>query len=193
MRPEDCTFFESRDALRAWLLENHDKVDVLQIGLCKNGSGKTGVTYLEALEEALCFGWIDGVRHAIDEVSFTQRFTPRRAGSNWSAVNIRRVKGLIERGMMHASGLLAFEARESGSPESTQREQVLPQAYLAHLQSSAAAWQYFNSQPPWYQRTCATWVMDAKREETRVRRLDTLIADSEAGRWIKPLERANRR
>jgi uncharacterized protein YdeI (YjbR/CyaY-like superfamily) len=95
--------------------------------------------------------------------------------------------------MMHASGLLAFEARESGSPESTQREQVLPQAYLAHLQSSAAAWQYFNSQPPWYQRTCATWVMDAKREETRVRRLDTLIADSEAGRWIKPLERANRR
>jgi uncharacterized protein YdeI (YjbR/CyaY-like superfamily) len=195
MDAEQSTFFESRQGLRAWLLANHDKVAVLQLGMYKKGSGRPTVTYEEALEEALCFGWIDGVRHPIDDERFTQRFTPRRPGSKWSAVNIRRVEGLIARGLMHDAGLRAFEARDASVQPyaSEDRPQALPEPYFARLQGSQAAWQFFSAQPPWYQRTCAFWVMDAKREETRERRLATLIADSEAGRRIGPLTRPNER
>jgi uncharacterized protein YdeI (YjbR/CyaY-like superfamily) len=195
MRAEDCSFFESRAAFRAWLAENHDKSEGLHLGIYKQGTGRPTVKYAEAIEEALCFGWIDGVRHAIDELCFAQRFTPRRPGSNWSAINIKRVEVLIERGVMHEAGLKAFQASERAAPGSADRPQTLPDVHLTRLQSSPDAWAYFNSQPPWYQRTCATWVMDAKREDTRQRRLDTLIEDSAAGRWIKPLQQAasNRR
>ena len=189
MRAEDCTFFESRAAFRGWLEANHDRVNVLEIGFYKQGSGRASVTYLEALEEALCFGWIDGVRHKRDQVSYTQRFTPRRAGSSWSAVNVRRVESLMAQGLMHESGLRAFNERDSAAPRPEDRIDSLPPEYLARLQASAEAWRYFSSQAPWYQRTCALWVMDAKREETRLRRLETLIADSEGGRRIGPLAR----
>ena len=195
MRAEDCSFFESRAELRAWLVENHDKAGFLQVGLCKKGSGRASVSYSEALEEALCFGWIDGVRHTIDAASFMQRFTPRRPGSNWSAVNIRRVGALVAQGLMHESGLRAFKERHPGGPAYSyeDRPQALPEPYLTRLQASEEAWRFFSRQPPWYRRTCASWVMDAKREETRGRRLDTLITDSEAGRRIKPLTRPGER
>jgi uncharacterized protein YdeI (YjbR/CyaY-like superfamily) len=187
MKAGDCTFFETRAAFRAWLEAHHDRFDVLEIGFYKKGSGLPSVTYLEALEEALCFGWIDGVRHAIDEKCFAQRFTPRRTGSNWSTVNIKRVERLMAQGLMQESGLRAFEARDLAAPRSEDRADVLTPEYLVRLQASAAAWAFFSTQAPWYRRTCALWVMDAKREETRERRLQTLIADSQAGRRIKPL------
>jgi uncharacterized protein YdeI (YjbR/CyaY-like superfamily) len=129
------------------------------------------------------------VRNAVDEVIFKQRFTPRRRGSNWSAVNVKRVEGLMAQGLMHESGLRAFEQRDRNRvPYSTEsRSQGLPPAYLGRLQASETAWRFFFGQAPWYQRSAAFWVMDAKREETRERRLQTLIEDSVAGRRIKPL------
>jgi uncharacterized protein YdeI (YjbR/CyaY-like superfamily) len=195
MDAEQSTFFESRQGVRAWLLENHDKVAVLQLGMHKKASGKPSVTYEEALEEALCFGWIDGVRHPIDDISFTQRFTPRRRGSRWSAVNVRRVESLTERGLMHEAGLRAFRERETAGPVYSyeDRPQELAEPYLARLKASKAAWRFFSAQAPWYQRACAFWVMEARREETRERRLAALIADSEAGRRIRPLTRPNER
>lgn len=194
MKPEDCVYFESRSALRAWFESNHDAAEVLQLGMYKRGSGRESVTYSEALDEALCFGWIDGVRHPVDELSFTLRFTPRRRGSKWSAVNVKRAEALVAQGLMHEPGLRAFNARETKAGRSFEdRPQALPKSYLARLQANDAAWRFFNSQAPWYQRTCAAWVLDAKREETRERRLATLIADSEAGRRIGPLTRPGER
>jgi uncharacterized protein YdeI (YjbR/CyaY-like superfamily) len=189
MQPDDCTFFESRQALREWLLANHDKAQVLQLGMYKKGSGHPTVTYSEALDEALCFGWIDGVRHPVDDLCFTQRFTPRRNGSNWSTVNVRRVEALIAQGLVHEAGLRAFNRRDLAAPRMEDRTDELPAGYLSRLQASEAAWRFFSSQPPGYQRNCAIWVMDAKREETRLRRLETLIADSEARRRIGLLAR----
>ena len=110
MRPEDCTYFDSRAAFRAWLAAHHVSADLLHVGFYKKGSGLPSVTYSEAVDEALCFGWIDGVRHAVDALSFTVRFTPRRRGSRWSAVNIKRVEALIGAGLMHEAGLHAFDA-----------------------------------------------------------------------------------
>jgi uncharacterized protein YdeI (YjbR/CyaY-like superfamily) len=191
MRPEDCTYFESRAAFRAWLATNHDSATVLRVGFYKQGSGRASVTYVEAVEEALCFGWIDGVRHTVDELSFTARFTPRKPKSSWSAVNLKRVEALIARGLMHESGLIAYQQRD---PERAQysyeeRPQQLPEPYLARFQAVEPAWRFFTAQPPWYQRTAAFWVVSAKQESTRERRLATLIADSGAGRRIKPLTR----
>jgi uncharacterized protein YdeI (YjbR/CyaY-like superfamily) len=195
MRPEDCTYFESRDAFRAWLNGHHDSADVLQVGFYKKGSGRASVTYPEAVDEALCFGWIDGVRHAVDADSFTVRFTPRRAGSKWSAINIKRAEGLIEAGLMHEAGLCVFkERRDAPAGYSHETAPVeLPELYLARLKASEHAWAFFSSQTPWYRRTAAFWVMAAKREETRERRLEALIADSEAGQHIRPLTRPNQR
>jgi len=187
MKAEDCTFFETRAALRAWLEANHQSTDALELGMYKKGSGRASVTYAEALEEALCFGWIDGVRHSIDDLRFTQRFTPRRPGSNWSTVNIRKVETLIAVGRMHEAGLRAFEARDVSASRSEDRTDALTPEYLSRLQTSEAAWRFFSAQPPGYRRLSAMWVMDAKREETRERRLRTLIDDSEAGRRIGPL------
>ena len=187
MKAEDCTFFETRGALRTWFEANHATEQVLQLGMYKKGSGRASVTYPEALEEALCFGWIDGVRHSIDALCFTQRFTPRRPGSNWSAVNIRKVEGLVGQGLMHESGLRTFEARDASASRSEDRTDALTPEYLSRLQTSEAAWRFFSAQPPGYRRLSAMWVMDAKREETRERRLRTLIDDSEAGRRIGPL------
>ena len=187
MTPGDCTFFEDRAAFRAWLMANHDRAEVLEMGFYKQASGLPSVTYVEAVEEALCFGWIDGVRHAIDEISFSNRFTPRRRGSNWSAINVKRVEALMAQGLMHEAGQRAFEVRDASAPRPESRPDSLPPEYVERLQASETAWTFFSAQAPWYQRTCGLWVMDAKREETRERRLTTLIADSEAGRRIKPL------
>ncbi len=194
MRPEDCTYFDSRAAFRAWLAAHHVSADLLHVGFYKKGSGLPSVTYSEAVDEALCFGWIDGVRHAVDALSFTVRFTPRRRGSRWSAVNIKRVEALVGAGLMHEAGLHAFEQRAGVAGYSHEsRPSQLPEPYLSRLQAAEAAWTFFVSQPPWYQRDAAFWVTDAKREETRERRLETLIADSKAGRRIKPLTRPGER
>jgi uncharacterized protein YdeI (YjbR/CyaY-like superfamily) len=149
-----------------------------------------GLTYREALDEALCFGWIDGVRRGIDTESFSTRFTPRKPKSTWSAVNIRRASELEAEGRMHRAGSDAFAARDARnfrrySFESRPRK--LAPAYQKKLKANGKAWSFFAAQAPWYQRTSIFWIMDAKQEETRLRRLQELIDRSARGEPIRPL------
>ncbi len=184
--------FSSRREFRAWLLKHHNTESELIVRCYKQAFKDKGLTYPEALEEALCFGWIDGVRRALDNEAFSNRFSPRRRGSKWSAVNIRRAQELIAAGRMHAPGKAAFEARlaSGGRQYSYESRPIsLSPSFLSELKANRRAWAFFSSQPPWYQRTSSFWVMDAKRKETRKRRLAELITCSAKGRPIKPLER----
>jgi uncharacterized protein YdeI (YjbR/CyaY-like superfamily) len=190
------TFFRDPAAFRRWLERHHARVAELWVGFHKKGTGLPSITWPESVDEALCFGWIDGVRKSLDETSYVIRFTPRRAKSTWSAVNIRRVGVLTRLGRMRPAGLAAFRARTAErsrvySFESRPTELATP--YARKLKSNRAAWSYFQAQPPWYRRTSQFWVMSAKKEETRLKRLDTLIACSAKGVWIGPLERAPKR
>jgi len=150
------------------------------------------MTWPESVDEALCFGWIDGIRKSVDGISYTIRFTPRKPRSNWSAINLKRVQALKKMGRMQATGLKAFEARDSkrsGVYSFEQRRPKLDEAYEKKLKANKAAWKFFQAQAPWYQRTSSWWVMSAKKEETRLKRLATLIDDSAHGRTIAPLTR----
>jgi uncharacterized protein YdeI (YjbR/CyaY-like superfamily) len=150
-----------------------------------------GINYAEALDEALCYGWIDGVRRRLDDDSYSIRFTPRRPRSIWSLVNVRHVERLIAAKRMTKVGLTIFEAREEGRTGIYSFEKPaaeLPPAFRRRFQSEKAAWAYFQQEAPWYRRTSTHWVMSAKREETRNRRLETLIACSAAQSRIGPLQ-----
>jgi uncharacterized protein YdeI (YjbR/CyaY-like superfamily) len=190
----DIVYFESGDAFRGWLQKNHDKSDELWVGFYKAGSGKTGITYREAVDQALCFGWIDGVRKAVDAKSYTNRFTPRRPRSIWSAVNLRRVEELTKLGLMHESGLAALGRRSEDRSRiySFENTREMDPEYESRFRANEKAWAYFEAQPPSYRRTVCHWVMSAVREETRLRRLAALIEDSERGRWIGPMQRPGR-
>ena len=159
----------------------------------KKSSGKPGMTWSESVDEALCFGWIDGVRRGRDEESYTIRFTPRRPRSTWSRVNVAKAEQLIEQGRMRPAGLAAFERRteDNTGVYSFERDGAvaLPEEYEAELRKNAAASKYFDSRPPGYRSTAIHLVMSAKREETRLRRLRQLIEDSAAGLDIKQLRR----
>jgi uncharacterized protein YdeI (YjbR/CyaY-like superfamily) len=190
------TFFPTPADFRSWLEKNHETTPELLVGFYKKGSGKRSITWPESVDEALCFGWIDGVRHTIDEESYSIRFTPRRARSVWSVVNVKRVAELTKLGRMQPAGLRAFEARDpkrsgiyayEGARPREERE--LSPAYQAKLEANAKAWAFFRTQAPYYQRTTAQWVMSAKKEETRLKRLATLIEDSARGRRIGPMAR----
>jgi uncharacterized protein YdeI (YjbR/CyaY-like superfamily) len=187
-------FFATPAELRAWLEEHHDTSTELIVGYYKKGSGKPSLTWQESVDQALCFGWIDGVRRSLGPDSYTNRFTPRRARSVWSAVNVRRAKELIESGEMTPAGLAAFEARTERRVGIYSYEQARDAAKLDAEQerafrANAAAWEWFQAQPPGYRRSATWWVVSAKREETRSRRLATLIEDSARGRTIGPLTR----
>jgi uncharacterized protein YdeI (YjbR/CyaY-like superfamily) len=176
-------FVKSQSDFRAWLEAHHDKHSELWVGFYKKDSGKKGITYPEALDEALCFGWIDGVRKSIDEKSYMIRFCPRKARSNWSRVNIKRVAELTELGLMKPPGNHAFERRDrtKDGPYSYERPGKLNEDYEKLIRSNAQAWNFFSTQPPGYRRTITWWVISAKKEETRLRRLATLIEASEKG------------
>jgi uncharacterized protein YdeI (YjbR/CyaY-like superfamily) len=186
-------FFATPANFRAWLESNADTETELLVGFHKKGSGKPGITWPEAVDQALCFGWIDGVRRSLGDDSYSIRFTPRQPRSIWSAVNIRRAQELIDLGQMQAAGLAAFEARTHDRSAIYSYEQrqtaTLPTEYERRLQDNAEAWAFFQSQPPWYRRTATHWVVSAKREETRLKRLATLIDDSARGRKIGQLVR----
>lgn len=189
---EELKFFKSQTEWRNWLKKNHDKVDSIWLGFYKINSGKKGITPREALDEALCFGWIDGVRYGIDDICYKNRYTPRRRGSNWSDVNIKRIKELIELGLVEPSGLKAFkEGGEYGASrysfEAKNRE--LAPEYIEEFKRNKSAWEFYNSQPPSYRKTANWWVMSAKQETTRLKRLQTLIDDSVNKLRIKPLRR----
>jgi uncharacterized protein YdeI (YjbR/CyaY-like superfamily) len=180
-------FFKSSAEFRSWLATNRTAASELWVGFYKKESGKGGITYSEALDEALCFGWIDGVRKSVDPASYTIRFSPRQPKSIWSAVNTRRVAALIKAGSMDPSGLEVFRNRDPGRTllYSYERERAeFTGLWLERFRSNAAAWRFFDAQAPSYKRTVTFWVMSAKKEETRSKRLDALIAESALSRRI---------
>lgn len=181
------TFFETPAELRKWLVANFAEASELWVGYYKKGSGKASVTWPESVDEALCFGWIDGVRYSVDETSYKIRFSPRRKGSTWSAVNIRRAEELISEGRMQPAGLAAFEARQenkSGIYSYEQREENLPEPYSGKLQSNPAAWEFFQSQSASFRKAVYWWIVSAKKEETRQKHLDELIEACAQGRIL---------
>jgi uncharacterized protein YdeI (YjbR/CyaY-like superfamily) len=187
-------FFRSPEEFYGWLEENHETASEVYVGYFKTHTGKRGMSWSEAVDQALCFGWIDTRSNSIDEHSYMQRFTPRRPGSNWSKINVEKVAKLTEAGLMRPAGLAAFEQRSEARTGvySFERngEARLPPEYEQRLRANPAAAEYFDSRPPWYRRTAIHLVVSAKREETRERRLAQLIEDSAAGRDIKQLRRA---
>jgi uncharacterized protein YdeI (YjbR/CyaY-like superfamily) len=184
-------FFASPAEWRAWLETNHAHASEVIVGFHKKATGRPSMTWPEAVDEALCFGWIDGVRRSHGPEAYTNRFTPRRRRSNWSAINVKRVGELTAEGRMTPAGIAAFEARKDTGVYSyeQQRQAVLEPEQEARFRAVAAAWEWFSARPPSYRRAAIHWVTSAKRPETRERRLATLIADSAAGRPIKPLAR----
>ena len=177
-------FFATQDEFRQWLEANHDKESALIVGFYKVNSGKPSMTWSESVDQALCFGWIDGVKHSIDQDSYQIRFTPRKKNSIWSAVNIKKVEGLIEKGLMRNAGLVSFNHRTEDKSKiySFENEEVKFSPELeAIFKSNIAAWDYFQSLAPTYRKPSSNWVMSAKQEATRLKRLHELIADSEKG------------
>ncbi len=187
------TFFATPADFRAWLEANHTSATELIVGFHKVGSGRPSITWPESVDEALCVGWIDGIRRRIDDASYSIRFTPRKAGSNWSAVNVRRIDELIRQGRVLPAGLAAYAKRtdaKTGVYSFEQREEAqLDAAYLKRFRADRAAWKFWQAQPPGYRKTATHWVMSAKRTDTREKRLATLIADSAAGERIALLRR----
>ena len=176
--------FADAAAFRRWLEQHHASETELLLRLFRTTALDQGIGYRDALDLALCFGWIDGVKKSLDAVSFTQRFSPRKRGSRWSLVNIRRAKELEAEGRMHAAGLAAFRARDVKDTRrySFERKNVtLAPAYVKRLRANRAAWRYYEGEAPWYRHVTAHYVMSAKREETRERRLATLIDCSARG------------
>jgi uncharacterized protein YdeI (YjbR/CyaY-like superfamily) len=177
-----ATFFTAPAEFRQWLEKNHGTASELWVGFYKTKSGKTGITYAEALDEALSFGWIDAVRKSLDDVSYMIRFTPRKPGSIWSLVNVRKVEELIRQGRMRPAGLKAFEARDekkTGIYSFEGSARGLDAAAEKELRAHQKAWDFYQKQAPWYRRAAEHWVMSAKKEETRAKRLTKLIEDSE--------------
>jgi uncharacterized protein YdeI (YjbR/CyaY-like superfamily) len=185
-------FFARPDAFHRWLSTNHAKKSEQWVGFHKKGTGKPSLTWPESVDEALCYGWIDGVRRSIDAESYMIRFTPRKPRSVWSNVNTRRAQELIDEGRMQPAGLKAFEARdpERAGIYSFEREQAAftPQQEK-RFRANRKAWKFFESQPPGYRRLATHWVTSARQEATRERRLDTLIADSAEGQRIAQFRR----
>jgi uncharacterized protein YdeI (YjbR/CyaY-like superfamily) len=180
-------FFPTPEELRRWFEKNHESETELLLGYYKKGTGKPSVTWPESVDEALCVGWIDGIRRSLDEERYTIRFTPRRARSIWSTVNIARVKALEGEGRMSPAGRKAFEAKReyrSGIYSYEQRRDRLEEPYASVLRKNAAASRSFDAQPATYRKAAGWWIVSAKKEETRNKRLSELIAHSARGRRL---------
>ena len=189
-------FFETAADLRSWLQEHHAALPELWIGFHSAASGRADrLTYKQALDEALCFGWIDGVRKSVDATRYMQRFTPRRTKSYWSRVNTARAKELLAAGRMAPPGLKAFEARDETVTRrySFERDTArFTPAMEKAFRANAPAWEFFQSKPPGYRHLCTFWVTSAKKEETRARRLAALVARCARRQAIPGLERPAR-
>lgn len=183
-------FFASKSDFREWLEKNHDTVPELWVEYYKKKTGIPSITWPESVDEALCFGWIDGIRKSIDEQRYKIRFTPRREDSNWSAVNIQRVEELKKQGLMRPPGIKAFKNKKGKNSEQYSyegRNVKLKKEYQNKIKSNNKAWKFFKALAPSYRKASVTWVMSAKKEETRERRLGVLIKSSEQGQKIPPL------
>ena len=187
------TFFATPADFRAWLERHHDSAPELLVGFHKRGSGRPSMTWPESVDQALCFGWIDGVRRRIDDASYTIRFTPRKPRSTWSAINVKRMKELIDDGLVAPAGLAAFERRSDDRTAIYSYEQrrnaKLEPDQKQRLQADVRAHAFFESQPPSYRRAAIHWVASAKKPETRERRMSQLIECSAAGELVPPLRR----
>jgi uncharacterized protein YdeI (YjbR/CyaY-like superfamily) len=174
-------FFADAAAFRRWLEKNHDRESELWIGFHKKASGKPSITYPEAVDQALCYGWIDGVKKSLDADSYVQRFSPRKAKSIWSAVNLKKFAALVEKNLVAKPGLEAYERRDRKKTNLysfENRPQTFPPNLEKRFRANRAAWKFFEAQPPSYRRTATWWVVSAKREETRLSRLEKLIKSS---------------
>ena len=182
-------YFASAKEFRKWLSLHHASAAELWVGYHRKHTGRPSMTWPESVDEALCFGWIDGIRKSVDEDRYVIRFTPRRKGSNWSAVNLRRVKSLMRAKRMQPAGLEVYEARDrrkAGYAYELRQPMSLDAESERRFRANAVAWKFFDAQPPGYRKLALKYVMSAKRETTRERRLNQLIADSAAGRRLGP-------
>ncbi len=182
------TYFPTPDAFRTWLTQHHASATELVVGFHKVGSGTPSMTWTESVREALCFGWIDGIRKSVDAQRYTIRFTPRRPRSVWSAVNVKHVEALIAEGRMMPEGLAAFDARHAAKTGVYAFEQEtieLPPAFIALFKKQKQAWQWFEASAPSYRKVMIWWVVSAKREETREKRLMALIEHSARGERMR--------
>src|SRR5712691_3989523 len=184
-------FFPTPSDFRAWFESHHDKFQELFVGFHKKSSGKPSIIWPESVQVALCFGWIDGVRKSLNETSYTIRFTPRRPTSTWSSINIKFVQELTKKGLMHPAGLKAFAARDEKKSAIYSYEQRNSARFTREqekqFRANKAAWEFFRSQPPWYQRVCAYRTVSAKRKETKLKRLSQLIEHSHKRRTLPQL------
>ena len=177
-------FFTSQDEFRTWLVENHLSESELFVGFYKVNSGKPSMTWSESVDQALCFGWTDGVKYSIDKDSYKIRFTPRKKNSIWSAVNIKKIENLIEKGLMQSAGLESFKNRTESKSKIyafENAEVMFSPEFEKLFKANKVAWDYFQSLAPTYRKPSSNWVMSAKQEATRLKRLLELIADSESG------------
>ena len=186
--PSRVTYFRTPADLKKWFRVNHAKAAELWVGFYTKDSGKPSITWPESVDEALCVGWIDGIRKTLGPDSYTIRFTPRRKGSIWSAVNIARVKALRDEKRMRPTGMSAFAARlenKSGIYSYEQRRDQLEEPYAGLLKKNKAAWEFFEAQPPSYRKVIGWWIVSAKREETRMARLKKLMDASAKGQRLR--------
>jgi uncharacterized protein YdeI (YjbR/CyaY-like superfamily) len=180
-------FFRTGADFRSWLEKNHQTATELWVGYYRKDSGKPSITWPESVDQALCFGWIDGIRKRVDAISYQNRFTPRRHGSIWSAINIKRARELVRQKQMRPAGLKAFEARienKSGIYSYEQQSSELIEPYAKLLKKNKAASNFFEKQPPSYRKMMGWWIISAKKEETRMARLVKLINDSAKGKRL---------
>jgi uncharacterized protein YdeI (YjbR/CyaY-like superfamily) len=191
IEPKNVTYFTSPGTFRTWLEANHSREDELWVGYWKKPTGRPSLSWEESVDEALCFGWIDGIRKRIDDDAFTIRFTPRRSTSVWSRRNMERYEALLAEGRVCEEGVRAFERRREDRSGLYSFEQKIPPSlsdeYVARLRAVPEAWTDWQSRPPGYRRRATHWVMSAKKEETRERRMEAVIEECAAGRKVKPL------
>jgi len=181
--------FDAAEEFRAWLEAHHQGTDALWVGFYKKGVPKRAMTYGEAVDEALCFGWIDGITYRIDDEVRAIRFTPRRRTSSWSAVNLAKVGALRAAGRMHPSGIRAHEERDRRKDQRSSSERPpaeLPPDFVERFRADPEAWTHWQAETPSYRRTATYWVTEAQRPETRERRFATLLEESRAGRRPRP-------
>lgn len=189
-------FFATPEDFRTWLEENHQTADEVLVGFYKKKAGKPSMTWSDSVDQALCFGWIDGKGRSLGDEAHTIRFTPRRPKSNWSAINIAKVAKLTEQGLMHPAGVAAFEKREEARSGVYSYEQrhlaTLTEEQEAEFRANPAAWEWFQAVAPSYRTAAIFWVASAKREETRAKRLRQLIGDSAVAQAVPPLRRRSK-
>lgn len=194
-RAQKAVYFKSPAEFRAWLEQHHATTTEVVVGFHKKHTRMPSMTWPESVDEALCFGWIDGVRWSVDKSRYAQRFSPRKPTSNWSAINIKRVAELTKDGRMRPAGLRAFDKRrpiKAGAYSYEQRSPDLPPQYAKLMKKNKAAWAYFSARPPGYRKITMWWIVSAKREETRLKRLNELIKYSARKQPIPGLDRTKK-